>query len=70
MQDFTSFMATYLASQQAQRFYRIQENIPISTEALPPSEQNIPLIDQPSETDTANDITEEGNFSQPNEDEE
>jgi hypothetical protein len=69
-QDFTSFMETYLASQQAQRLYRIQENIPVSTEALPPGEQIIPLIDQPSETDTANDTMEEGNFPQPNEDEE
>jgi vacuolar-type H+-ATPase subunit I/STV1 len=62
IQDFASSVRVHIASE--------QEGIPVSTEALPPGEQDIPLIDQSSETDTVNDITEESNFPQLNEDEE
>lgn len=66
--ELNSFIETHLSSQQAQEFYGIQENIPVSAEALPPGELNIPPIDQPSETDTTSDTTGEGNILQPDKD--
>lgn len=46
-----------------------QEDISLSREAQALGEQNLPLLDQLSETDTANERAEEGSIPQPNEDE-
>jgi DNA repair exonuclease SbcCD ATPase subunit len=61
LQDITLLVRVHIVDE--------QENIYVSTEAQAPGEQNVPLLDQLSEIDTANERAEEGSILQPNEDE-